>query len=124
MKGADKTIFQGAITAIKAMVENEYKKPLEKIQMFFDYKENYLQNYFKFEGDMQKYGAEKHSLQDINEKSFSEIVLNAFKKEIPDFKAAQYANLFIDAKEKEIVKVEVYYLNKMDVPRIFEHPKN
>lgn len=122
LTGAEKTIFEAAITGAKFQIEKNYKREgLELIQFFFDFHDKKtLTQYYKFAGSNDKLKAEPNSLTGKDESTFSEIMLGKIKKQIADLQVLKYADLIVDVKAKTIKSVTVYYTNKLNVDRIFE----
>ena len=126
MEDKQTSIFTSALRAIAFQIEEEHKKKPEKLKMFFDYKKQSLQQYYKFENDLQKYSAgETQFSEDKDSVTLAELFTNEFKKKLP-VKDLHYIDIsFSLIHEKESIDfVEIFYLDTANIPRHFDSRKD
>ena len=120
-------LFIAGLNTIKFQIEKEYEKKVEILEIFFDYKIETVQQYYKFENDNNKYSTGAESLKtDKDSRTLSEMFVEGIQKKLRNCAEMRFASIIFNLKENEIgiKKTELYYFDSQLIPRHFDSEKD
>jgi len=112
------TLLTGVLKPIKTIIEEAHQKEVELMEWAGDYRDNTLTYFYKFRGSMDRF-KDGPKLFDNDSSTFSEMMLDGLKKQLPVKKVVAFILLF-DMRTFEISRVRLYYLNNNDLKSVYD----
>ena len=112
------TVLTGVLKPIKTIIEDAHKKEVEFMEWEGNYNKRELTYFFKFKGDRERY-KDGPKLFDNDSSTFSEMMLDGLKKQLPVKEVVAFILLF-DMRTFEKSRTRLYYMNNSYQKSIYD----